>query len=187
MTGTPPDTFRVLEWPVVEPVSLSDAKAQLAMMPDQTEHDRFIVDKIATARRLIESRLSMTLVATKYRATWRSSYPKVVQLPAPPLLYGVDYPVTVTIDGDATEEFTVDADAIPGQLEFGAAGTGDLVVEYWGGVAPGVRIDPMLKSAILLYVTHMFENRGVLAADGAVELPQAFETLLAASSWNGSW
>lgn len=183
----PPDTLRVLEWPVVEPVSLADVKAQLAMMPDQIEHDRFLMDKVAAARRLLESRLSMTLVATKYRAAWKTSYPKVVQLPAPPLLHSVEYPMTVTIDGDATEEFTVDADAVPGQIEFGAAGTGDLVVEWWGGIAPGSRIDPMLKSAILLYVTHQFDNRGVLAADGAVELPQAFETLLAASSWNGGW
>ena len=45
----------------------------------------------------------------------------------------------------------------------------------------------MLKSAILAYVTHSFENRGVLATDSAAELPQAFETLLAASSWNGGY
>lgn len=182
-----PDTFRVLEWPVIEPVSLAEAKAQLGLLADQTEHDRFIVDKLATARRLVETRLGITLVATKYRATWKEAYPKVVHLPAPPLLTASGYDVTVTIDGEATEEYSVDADAIPGQLEFGAGGTGDLVVEYWGGVVPGERVDPMLRSAILLYVTHLFENRGVLAADSSVELPQAFETLLASSSWNGGW
>lgn len=187
MIQVSPDTIRVIEWPVIEPVSLSDVKAQLSMMADQTEHDRFLMDKVATARRLIETRLSMTLVATKYRAVWKENYPKVVQLPAPPLLYGEGYGIDVTIDGEATEEFTVDADAIPGQIEFGAAGSGDLVVEYWGGVAPGTRIDPMLKSAILVYVVHQFDNRGVLAADSSTELPQAFETLLAASSWNGGW
>lgn len=184
---TRPDTFRVLEWPVIEPVSLAEAKAQLGMMADQTEHDQFIVDKIAAARRLVETRLGITLVATKYRATWKETYEKVVHLPAPPLLQASGYDIDVTIDGDSTEEFTVDTDAIPGQIEFGAGGTGDLVVEYWGGVVPGTRIDPMIRSAILLYVTHLFENRGVLAADSTVELPQAFETLLAASSWNGGW
>jgi hypothetical protein len=45
----------------------------------------------------------------------------------------------------------------------------------------------MLKSAILAYVDHQFNNRGVLASDSATELPQAFDTLLAASSWNGGW
>lgn len=184
---TRPDTFKVLEWPVIEPVSLAEAKHQLGLMADQTEHDSFIVDKIAAARRLVEQRLGITLVATKYRATWRDDYPQVVQLPAPPLLVASGYDVDVTIDGEATEEYTVDADAVPGQIEFGTAGTGDLVVEYWGGVTPEARIDPMIRSAILLYVTHLFENRGVLAADSSVELPQAFETLLASSSWNGGW
>ena len=183
----PPDTLRVLEWPVIEPVSLADAKAQVGLMPDQTDHDQFLIDKIATARRLIETRLSMTMIATKYRAVWKEDYPKVVQLPAPPLLVAEGYGITVTIDDEETEEFETDTDAIPGEVEFGAAGSGELVVEYWGGIAPGERIDPMLKSAILLYVAHAFENRGILAADSAVELPQAFETLLAASSWNGGW
>jgi len=184
---TPPYTLRILEQPVIEPVSLTEAKHQLGLMADQTEHDQFIVDKIATARRLVERRLGMTLVATQYRATWKDEYPKLVHLPAPPLLVASGYDVTVTIDGESTEEFTVDEDAIPGQIEFGAGGTGDLVVTYWGGVVPGTRIDPMIRSAILLYVTHLFENRGVLAMDTANELPQAFETLLAASSWNGGW
>lgn len=184
---TRPDTFRVLEWPVIEPVSLTEAKHQLGLMADQTEHDQFIVDKIAAARRLVETRLGITLVATHYRATWKDEYPKVVHLPAPPLLVASGYDIEVTIDGETTEEYSVDEDAIPGQIEFGAGGTGDLVVTYWGGVTPGTRIDPMIRSAILLYVTHLFENRGVLAMDTAQELPQAFETLLAASSWNGGW
>lgn len=182
-----PDACKVLEWPVIEPVSLSEARHQLGLMDDQTEHDRFIVDKIATARRLVETRLGITLVATQYRATWRDTYPQVVHLPAPPLLVASGYDLEVTIDGETTEEYTVDADAVPGRIEFGAGGTGDLVVTYWGGVTPETRIDPMIRSAILLYVTHLFENRGVLAMDTSAELPQAFETLLAASSWNGGW
>lgn len=182
-----PNTLRVIEWPVIEPVSLADAKHQLGIQADQTEHDAFIVDKIATARRLVETRLGITLVATQYRATWRDEYPRAVELPAPPLLVASGYDLEVSVDGEATEEYTVVEDAIPGRLEFGSGGTGDLVVEYWGGVTPETRIDPMLRSAILLYVTHLFENRGVLAADTDRELPQAFETLLAASSWNGGW
>lgn len=184
---TPPDRIKILEHPVIEPVSLAEAKHQLGMMADQTEHDAFIVDKISAARRLVEKRLGITLVATKYRATWKDQYPKVVHLPAPPLLEASGYDVEVSIDGETTEEYTVDAEAIPGEIEFGAAGQGDLVVEYWGGVEPGTKIDPVIRSAILMYVVHLFENRGVLAMDTATELPQAFETLLAASSWNGGW
>lgn len=182
-----PDTLRVTEWPAEEPVTLAEIKAQVGLLEEQTEHDDFLLDKAATARRLIEARLGITIAPTRYRATWKDEYPKVVHLPNPPLLDGSAYPITVTIDGDETEEYTLDTDAIPGEIEFGAAGQGDLVVEYWAGVADGEPIDPLLKSAILLYVTHLFENRGVLAMDTGTELPQAFETLLAASSWNGGW
>jgi hypothetical protein len=48
-------------------------------------------------------------------------------------------------------------------------------------------IEPTIRSALLAYVNHQFENRGVLNTEGGGELPQAFETLLAASSWNGGW
>jgi hypothetical protein len=54
-------------------------------------------------------------------------------------------------------------------------------------VAPGTEIEPTLKSALLMYVAHAFENRGILADGSSAELPQGFETLLAASSWNGGW
>lgn len=187
MLRVPSTSLRVLEWPVLEPVSLGDVKAQLSMMADHTEHDRFLMDKVATARRLIEKRLGITMVATKYRATWKGGYPAIVQLPAPPLLVASGYDLDVTIDGEATEDYTTDTDSTPGEIEFDTPGTGDLVVEYWGGVVPGEIVDPLLKSAILLYVMHQFDNRGVLAADSAVELPQAFETLLAASSWDGGY
>jgi len=95
-----PDTIRVLQWPIVEPVSLTDAKAQVSLAQDQTEHDRFLLDKIAAARRLIERRLSVTLVATQYRATWQTGG-DVLDLPAPPILISATYPITVTVGGVA--------------------------------------------------------------------------------------
>ena len=183
-----PDTVRVIEWPVVEPVSLSEAKTQVGMTADQTEHDRFLLDKVATARRLIERRLSITLVATQYRATWKAA-PAVLHLPAPPVLIDADHTLVITVDGVAVSagDYEVDEDAMPATVTFDSQPTGKVVATYWGGVAPGGTIEPTLKSALLAYVDHAFENRGVLNTDGGGELPQAFETLLAATSWNGGW
>lgn len=183
-----PDTIRVLQWPIVEPVTLTDAKAQVSLAQDQTEHDRFLMDKIAAARRLIERRLSVTLVATQYRATWQTGG-SVLDLPAPPVLISATYPITVTVDGVAlsASDYEVDQDAFPATLTLDTATTGKVVVVYWGGVAPGGVIEPTIRSALLAYVNHQFENRGVLNTEGGGELPQAFETLLAASSWNGGW
>ena len=183
-----PDTIRVLQWPVVEPVSLTEAKLQCGMLPDVTEFDQFLIAKIGAARRLVERRLSVTLVATQYRATWHTGG-DVLDLPAPPVLISGTYPITVTVDGTAlaSTDYEVDQDAFPATLTLDTSTTGKVVVTYWAGVAPGGVIDPMVRSAILAYVNHQFENRGVLNTEGGGELPQAFETLLAASSWNGGW
>ena len=183
-----PDTIRVLQWPVVEPVSLNEAKAQCGMLADVTEYDRFLLDKLAAARRLVESRLSVTLVATQYRATWKAGG-SVLELPAPPVLISATYPITVTVDGVAlaAADYEVDEDAFPATITLDTATDEKVVVTYWAGVAPGGMIEPMVRSAILAYVNHQFENRGVLNTEGGGELPQAFETLLAASSWNGGW
>jgi uncharacterized phiE125 gp8 family phage protein len=183
-----PDTIRVLQWPLVEPVSLTEAKAQVSLAQDQTEHDRFLLDKVAAARRLVESRLSVTLVATQYRATWKTGG-KILHLPAPPVLISATYPITITVDGTAlsASDYEVDQDAFPATVTLDNETTEKIVVTYWAGVAPGSTIEPMVRSAILAYVNHQFENRGVLNTEGGGELPQAFETLLAASSWNGGW
>jgi len=183
-----PDTIRVLQWPLVEPVSLTEAKAQVSLAQDQTEHDRFLLDKVAAARRLVESRLSVTLVATQYRATWRTGG-KILHLPAPPVLISGTYPIAITVDGAAlsASDYEVDQDAFPAIVTLDNETTEKIVVTYWAGVAPGGVIEPMVRSAILAYVNHQFENRGVLNTEGGGELPQAFETLLAASSWNGGW
>jgi len=183
-----PDTIRVVEWPVVEPVTLSEAKAQVGLMPDQTEHDRFLHDKIAAARRLIEKRLGITLVATQYRATWKAGA-AVLHLPYPPVLIDAGHALAVTVDGDAVSsgDYEVDEDSFPATVDLDQAQTGKVVATYWAGLAPGASVCPMLKSALLAYVNHAFEHRGVMDATGGAELPQAFETLLAASSWNGGW
>lgn len=184
-----PDTIKVLEWPVVEPVSLTEARHQVGLMPDQTDHDQILMRAIATARRLIERRLSITLVATRYRATW-SSAPSVISLPHPPLLINATYGITVT-DNDAAvsaEAYEVNEDAVPATITFTQQPGGKVVVTYWAGVSPETPIEPTLRSLILMFVTHAFDNRGIIA-DGTAggELPQAFEMLLAASSWNGAW
>jgi uncharacterized phiE125 gp8 family phage protein len=183
-----PDTLRILEHPDIEPVTLSEARKQIGLMDDQTEHDALLVAKISTARRLIEKRLGITFFATQYRATWREA-PDVLRLPAPPLLVASGYPLEVTVDGEELDEelFEVDADATPGEITLSRGRGRKVAVTYWGGLEPGDTVCPMLRSAVLAYVDHQFNNRGVLASESSTELPQAFETLLAASSWNGGW
>jgi hypothetical protein len=105
------------------------------------------------------------------------------------VLVSAAYPITITVDGVAlaSTDYEIDQDAFPATVTLDIATTERVVVTYWAGVAPGGVIEPTVRSALLAYVNHQFENRGVLNTDGGGELPQAFETLLAASSWNGGW
>jgi uncharacterized phiE125 gp8 family phage protein len=183
-----PDAIKVLQWPIVEPVSLTEARQQVGMMPDQTEFDAFLLRAIATGRRLIEKRLGATLVATQYRASWTTA-PAVLDLPNPPLLMEAGYPLEVQVEGVTvnSQDYEVDAYAMPATVNFDSQPAGKVVATYWAGVAPGTEIEPTIKSALLMYVSHAFENRGILADGPSAELPQGFEMLLAASSWNGGY
>ena len=127
-------------------------------------------------------------MATKLRGVWRQA-PRVVALPAPPLLVDADHPIVVKLDGVAvpSADYEVDADVRPGEITFDAQPAGKLVVEWWAGRAPGYILCPMLHSAILMYADHAFRNRGVLADDQSVILPVGFDDLLAASSWSGRY
>jgi uncharacterized phiE125 gp8 family phage protein len=183
-----PDTLKVISHPEVEPVTLADARAQIGLFDDQVDHDRFLMSAISTARRLVESRLGIALVATRFRATWREA-PELLRLPVQPLLLasGFDLEVEAGDEELDEEDYELDSDAVPASIDLKRGIGKKVVVTYWAGVAPGEPIDPMLRSALLAYVDHQFNNRGVLASESSTELPQAFETLLAASSWNGAW
>lgn len=179
-----PKTIRLIESPVVEPVSLSEVKEQISLSADVTDFDRMLLGAIATARRLIERRLGLSLVATRYRAKYPAGV-VVLELPNPPVLIDQDHPIEITVDGQAlgTNDYEVEEDA--SEVELDSPASGDVVCTYWAGVAPGGKIPPQLRSAILLYVAHAFKHREAASEDGVVEVPMAFETLLASESVSG--
>jgi len=185
-----PDTLRIITQPAAEPVTLSEAKAQLGIVESFTEFDSLLAGMIAAGRRYIEKRLGQTLVATEYRATW-AAVPAggVLHLPYPPLLSGSAYDLAVTVGGTAVdaEDLEVDEDAMPATVGLPASVSGKVVATYWGGVADGSDVEPQVRAALLMYVEHAFKNRGILAEDSAVELPQGFEALLASASHSGGW
>lgn len=180
-----PKSVKLLTPPTIEPVSLADVKQHLRLMPDQTEDDLYLVAQMAAARRLIERRLGIALVASQYRSKFDAG---AVVLPlVGPLLEDEDYPVAVTIDGVTlnSADYTVDTDA--SEIELDQAAAGEVVVTYWAGVAPGQPIAPQLRAALLLYVAHLYANREAASQDAPREVPMAFEALLASESSSGVW
>lgn len=208
--------------PVVEPVSLSEAKAQVRLMPDQNDDDRLLMGLISTGRRLVERRLGVALVLTQYRANYDNEEPPIdwrlassfmpsltiastqyraalgiqqpfVVLPNPPVLVDNTHPLTVAVDGVTIDPSTyhVDTDAVPAMIRFDSVplvpAKGTMTVTYWAGPAANQPIAPQLRSAILLYVAHLYAHREAATTEGVDELPLAFETLLASESASGVW
>ena len=216
-------SIKLVSHPVVEPVSLGEARAQVRLHPDQTDDDTFLMGLIATGRRLVEKRIGIALVAQQYRARFDNEEPPVdwrlaasfmptlsimstqyraalgvvepyVRLPVAPLLVDGTHPVALTVNGTTAVDaatYTVDSDSMPGLIRFVSVPTLSardyLEVTFWAGTAAGQPIAPQLKSAILLYVGHLYIHREAVSDSAAVELPMAFETLLASESITGAW
>jgi len=216
----------------VEPVTLTDAKSQLRLLPEQTDDDAFMVGLIATGRALIERRLGIALVPKQVRAVYDNEEPPIdwrlaasfmptltiqstqyraalgitepyVTLPVSKTLIDASHPLTVAVDDLSTSpaihtavsatQYYVDDDSTPGIVRFinmpYVPARGTLTVTYWAGPASPLEVPPQLKSAILLYVGHLYTNREAVVTSGAqpVDLPMAFETLLASESVSGRW
>jgi uncharacterized phiE125 gp8 family phage protein len=179
---------------------LAMAKAHLSLLPEQEDDDTLIVSMIATARRLIERRLGVALAPQQLRAKFDATDgtgwtrgpdnvgPVVLGLPVVPVLTGGSYPVAMDVDGTAVSSSTYTVDADAGQIRFSSApqmsDLATLTVTYWAGQAT---IAPQLRTAILLYVGHLYANREASSADRPSAVPLAFETLLASESVSGRW
>lgn len=185
---TRPNTLRIVTRPAEEPVTLAQAKTQVGLVEDMIDFDELLERLIATARRVVEQRLGISLLPTEYRATWPAGT-VVLELPGSPLLEGSAYPLTVTVgDEELTEaDYEVEADAMPAAITLDASPGEKVTVTYWGGHEDVEDLEPQLRSAVLLYVDHLFENRGVIAEGGTVELPAGFEMLLASCSYSGGY
>ena len=183
-----PRTLRILESPEAGPVTVEDVKLQLGIPEALEDHDAMLAGMIATAARLVERRLGITLQATQYRAKFGPGV-RLLELPAPPLLLDEEYGITVEVDGEAiaASGYELDEDARPAEIVLDEPAGEEVVVTYWGGVPEGGSIPPQLRSAILLYVGHLYAHREATTQDATAEVPLAFETLLASESVSGGW
>lgn len=183
-----PRTTRILQGPEVEPVSLEEVKTHLRIPAELEDDDAALSAMIASGRRLIEQRLGVTLLPTQYRAKWPAGA-GFLELPNPPLLVGEEYGLELTAGGDAVSstDYEIDEDAQPATLRLTKAKSGDLVATYWAGSATVDAVEPQLRSALLMYVGHLYANREASSMDAPVEVPLAFEALLASASIAGRW
>lgn len=186
--------------PVVEPVSLAEAKAQCRV--DGTDEDAYIASLISTAREYVENVLDLSLITQVWEARYDTFPLWEIILPRPPMqtgtvtvIYRDEGGVSRTITS-AANAFQVDAFATPGRIYPNYEGVwpavrGDensVTVRWTAGYgASGGNVPQTVKSLIMLLVAHWFEMRQPVVAgySQVPPVPQTFETLLAASGWGG--
>jgi uncharacterized phiE125 gp8 family phage protein len=186
--------------PVVEPVSLAEAKAQCRV--DGTDEDAYITSLITAAREYVENVLDLSLITQVWEARYDCFPLWEVILPRPPMqaatvtvIYRDEAGANNTITS-AANAFQVDAYATPGRIYPlyegvwpAVRGDENSVTVRWtaGYGASGASVPATVKSLIMLLVAHWYEMRQPVVAgySQVLPVPQTFETLLAASGWGG--
>ena len=173
-------SLKVQAQPVVEPVSVADAKAHCRI--DTNTDDSYIAALISAAREYCETYMDETLIDSQY-VMRLDAFPAVIELPRPPMsqtpartAVSITY-VTGEAGGTATlstTDYRIDRDSKPGTLRTLYAGSwpshlldyGSVTVTWWGGRGEdGSKVSPRVKAAILMLVGQWYERR--MAADAA--------------------
>jgi len=185
--------------PALEPVTLAEAKAHLRV--DISDDDDLITAIIKAAREWCEEYLDRTLIHTQWTMRM-DAFPWEFKLPRPPMAqagtttvtsvtYTLETQATATLD---TSEYRVDRNSTPGVVRTVYAGTwpGHLAdanavsVTWWGGYgADGTSVPEAIRSAMLLLIGHLYENRQAAVATGAVpqDVPFGVKALLDTHRW----
>ena len=186
--------------PAVEPVSLSEAKAQCRV--DISDDDAYLTALITCAREYLEEMLDISMI----NQTWEARYDVFplweIILPRPPMAAGT---VTVIYRDEAGNDqtitsaanaFQVDRNIVPGRIyplyeQVWPAVRGDensVTVRWIAGYgAAGSNVPAILRQAMLLLIAHWYEMRQPVFAgySQVLPVPHTFETLMAASGWGG--
>ena len=200
---------RVTE-PAVEPVTLAEVKHHLGISPGVVEDDAYLMGLIAACRRMAESRLGETFIATKWRmAAGReiarvgcgcgsscgrsmSEFPSWAErVPRGPLLVDENHPVQIEYEDEdgrleAVDDTEVGVSHASGAIwpKTGSWGLGAWVT-YWAGVLDPKDVSPQVKAAISMMVTILYSNRGDGTNDGEVGSAWDTVSILLMSEWDG--
>lgn len=185
-------SLRRLTAPIVEPVSLAEAKAHVRV--DTEAEDTLIQGYIATAREWCEDYLDRSLVTQQLVMRLDAFPPGEMELPRPPMIVsGTATAVIVTYTTSSeggtavmpTSTYRVDRDATPGTIAplYGQAwpshltDRNSLTVTWWSGYGEPTAVPQRVKNAVLMCVHELYTQRG----NGA--MPVAAMRLLDTVSW----
>jgi uncharacterized phiE125 gp8 family phage protein len=192
--------------PAVEPVTLAEAKQHLRV--DTSDDDTYIEALIVSTRQYAEEYIDRALVSQQLTLRM-DTFPGEFELPRPPMAssgtltattitYSLDpgssgtaTPTTTTLD---VASYRVDRESTPGKIRTVYGGTwpshlsdpNAVTVTWWAGYGTsGSDVPQAIKSAMLMLIAHLYENRQAAVATGAVpqDVPFGVKALLDTLKW----
>lgn len=177
--------------PAIEPISLSEAKAQLRV--EAPDEDQLIQSLISAARQHLDGRAGL-LGRALITQTWDlglDGFPSLIEVPLPPLqsVMSITY---VDSGGEShglpESEYQVDAGSEPARV-MAASGRSwpstrtqlnAVTVRFVAGYGDNPADVPQpLRQAILLLTTHWYEQRGIVSIKDSVHpIGTTFDALI---------
>lgn len=186
---------RVTE-PVVEPVSVAEAKAHLRVDAEFTDDDLYIQSLISAARIHVENVSDRTLIRSQWQVKLDVFPSWDIELPRPPILPDAVSVTYVPSGGPYSPvlftDFRTDRDSTPAVIRPQWNGTwptsrgaeNDVTITYWAGYGDsGQKVPPPARHCILLLCGHWYATREAVVQGGMNPVPMAVEVLLGAVNW----
>lgn len=182
--------------PVVEPVTLADAKSHLRLDQDFTDDDLYVQTLISAARHHVETVSDRTLIRSQWQMKFDVFPGWDIELPRPPIATG---PITVSyIPSDGVyspvsyTDFREDRDATPAVIRPQWNGSwptvrgaeNDVTVTYWAGYGESpLSVPTPARHCILMLLAAWYANREAVVQGGMNPVPMAVEVMLGAINW----
>jgi len=174
--------------PASEPVTLSEAKAQLSVT--SSAHDTRITSLITTARRQVERYLKRALITQTWKVYY-NCFHAVMELPYPPLqsvTHVKYYDDSGTLQTLSSDLYWEDLASEPGKIvrkydavypELLAGRPNAVEIQYVAGYGDADDVPEEIRHAILMLVTDYFDNRGeVVVGSIAQRIPGFIKDLV---------
>ena len=182
--------------PVIEPVSLSQAKSHLRIDDEFTQDDQYIQSLVSAARYYVESVSDRTLVRSQWQLKLDQFPSWDIELPRPPLAVGDVVVRYVPSQNPSTEltftQFRLDRDSTPAVIRPEWNGSwptcrgaeNDITITYWAGYGESVNDIPApARHCILLMIGHWYSTREAAIQGGMNPVPMAVDAMLGSINW----
>lgn len=189
-------SIRRITEPVVEPVTVSEAKAHLRIDSDFTDDDLYIQSLISAARHHVETVSDRTLIRSQWQIKLDVFPSWDIELPRPPIMPDavvVTYVPSGVSGGPAQfTDFRTDRDSTPavirpqwnGSWPSARGAENDVTITYWAGYGDSTNSVPTpARHAMLLMIGGWYANRESIVQGGMNPVPMAVDVLLGSINW----